>query len=233
MDVYLSRVPLDILHCKGIEFASSPYRLHAAIEASLPADSERVAERGRVLWRLDEPIGRTDCLWLYILSPAEPNYALIVEQAGLPADGAWEVKPYNAVLDNVRKGQHWQFRLKANPARKVMADKGRILNPSVRGTIQGHVTVEQQQAWLLSRAEAHGFRVLPSSSGADALVVSHRRRERFKRGGQTVTLATAQFDGVLEVVDATAFRRTLGFGIGRAKGFGCGLLTIAPVRGEL
>lgn len=232
MDVYLSRIPLDILHRKGIEFASSPYRVHAAVEASLPAVSDRVTERGRVLWRLDEPVGRTDCLWLYILSPAEPACALVADQAGLPAGGAWEVKPYDGVLDGVCEGQRWQFRLKANPVRKVMVDKGRVANPSVRGTIQGHVTVEQQQAWLLGRAEAHGFRVLPSSSGADALVVSHRRRERFRRGGQTVTLATAQFDGVLEVVDAAAFKRALGFGIGRAKGFGCGLLTIAPVRAD-
>ena len=45
-----------------------------------------------------------------------------------------------------------------------------------------------------------------------------------------VTLATAQYDGILEVTDADAFRHVLGFGMGRARGFGCGLMTIAPVR---
>ena len=82
----------------------------------------------------------------------------------------------------------------------------------------------------MDRAEAHGFRIVQTEEGFERLTVSHRRRERFKRRGSVVTLTTAQYDGVLEVVDAEAFRHTLGFGLGRARGFGCGLITIAPLR---
>lgn len=60
--------------------------------------------------------------------------------------------------------------------------------------------------------------------------VSQRRTERSRREGSDVTICTAVYDGVLRVEDADAFRHALGFGIGRAKGFGCGLLTIMPTR---
>ncbi len=42
-----------------------------------------------------------------------------------------------------------------------------------------------------------------------------------------VTLSTAQFDGVLTVVDADRLREALTAGIGRGKAYGCGLMTLA------
>ncbi|MDB1087701.1 type I-E CRISPR-associated protein Cas6/Cse3/CasE [Streptomyces sp. ACA25] len=44
-----------------------------------------------------------------------------------------------------------------------------------------------------------------------------------------VTLVTATFDGRLRVTDADKLRRTLTAGLGRAKAYGCGLMTLAPV----
>jgi len=42
-----------------------------------------------------------------------------------------------------------------------------------------------------------------------------------------VTLVTVTYDGLLEVTDPDALRRTLTRGLGRAKAYGCGLLTLA------
>ena len=47
-----------------------------------------------------------------------------------------------------------------------------------------------------------------------------------------ITLATVQYDGMLEVTDIDALRHALINGIGHGKGFGCGLLTLAVVEGE-
>ena len=43
-------------------------------------------------------------------------------------------------------------------------------------------------------------------------------------------IAKARFTGTLRVTDAAKLRTALTQGIGRARGYGCGLLTLAPVR---
>ena len=59
------------------------------------------------------------------------------------------------------------------------------------------------------------------------LAVVGRAVRRFPRNGSTVTLATATFEGHLEVTDVAALRHALNHGVGRAKAYGCGLLTLA------
>lgn len=228
--MYLSRVQLGLTRLDAIAFVGSPYKVHAAVEQAFAPDAVREDERGRILWRLDEVPGNEREAWLYVVSPDKPDFTHICDQAASTASPVWVTKDYAPVLDRMFEGQLWQFRLKANPVRKVFVDKGRKERVGVVGTLQGHVTEAQQRAWLIDRAEAHGFRIARTEEGFERLTVSHRRRERFKRQGNVVTLATAQYDGVLEVVDAEAFRHTLGFGLGRARGFGCGLLTIVPLR---
>ena len=227
--MYLSRVALSLSSLSDMAFVSSPYKIHAAVEQAFAPDATREGEDGRILWRLDEAPGNPNEMWLYVMSPEKPDLAHICVQVGEPV--SWATKDYAPVLEQVREGQLWQFRLKANPVRKVLVDKGRRARAGVVGSIQGHVTEAQQRAWLLDRSEAQGFRIVRTEEGYDRLTVSHRRHERFKRHGDVVTLVTAQYDGILEVTNADAFRHVLGFGMGRARGFGCGLMTIAPVRG--
>lgn len=230
--MYLSRVSLDLSRLDAIAFASSPYRIHAAVERAFSPEAMRESTEGRILWRLDEVPSDVRAAWLYVVSPEKPDLTHVCEQVGQADALSWVTKDYTSVLERISPGQVWQFRLKANPVRKVSVDKGRCPREGIVGSIQGHVTEEQQREWLLSRAEAHGFRVAQTREGFERLIVSHRRQERFGRQGAIVTLSTARYDGVLEVVDADEFRHTLGFGMGRARGFGCGLMTIAPVRGH-
>lgn len=229
--MYLTRMPLNAAREETRRLIASPYRLHAAVEAAFPPDMAAADDGGRVLWRLDRRTESPREFWLYIVSPEKPDLTHVVEQAGWPLyERLWETRDYQALLDRIENGQRWEFRLKANPVRKVRQDKGRSPNERVVGTIQGHVTVDQQLEWLRSRAESHGFELACDVNGAPAVVVSQRNREAFRRGSDEVTLSTAMYDGMLAVVDADRMRATLCQGIGRAKGFGCGLLTVAPVR---
>lgn len=50
------------------------------------------------------------------------------------------------------------------------------------------------------------------------------------RGGAPVTLTRVTYNGILQVTDPAALRRALTGGIGPAKAYGCGLLTLAPNR---
>ena len=45
-----------------------------------------------------------------------------------------------------------------------------------------------------------------------------------------MTLSVVTFEGILKVTDRDAFRRSMVSGIGRAKAYGCGLLTVMEVR---
>lgn len=45
-----------------------------------------------------------------------------------------------------------------------------------------------------------------------------------------ISIYSVRFDGVLTVTDPDTFRQTVAAGIGPAKAFGFGLLSVAPVR---
>lgn len=226
--MYISRLPLNLMRSRAMDLVRSPYRMHAAVEQAFPPAAERETGEGRILWRIDFADGQSHECWLYVVSPEKPDFTHIVEQAGWPANAEWETKDYSPVIDALKDGQIWHFQLKANPARKVLVDKGTTPNDKVVGTIQGHVTREQQEQWLLDRAEKQGFRIITSEDGIPLLKVCQRHIEKFNRNGKKVTIGTVVFEGVLVVTDADLFRHALCHGIGRAKGFGCGLMTIAP-----
>jgi CRISPR system Cascade subunit CasE len=227
--VYLSRIQLNPRRREARWLLSSPQRLHAAVLASFPSPptGERRGD-ARVLWRLDQDRER---VLLYVVSPDQPDFAHLAEQAGWPTTERGDTRSYDSLLDRLATGQRWAFRLAANPTQYLRpADGGRAKRV-------GHVTVGYQEMWLRDRCERYGFRIA-GEDGRD-LVVTRRSVESFERREtgdpptgrgrrtRTVTLTTAQYDGRLEVVDPEALRSALTTGIGPAKAYGCGLLTLA------
>ena len=227
--MFISRIPLNRARYSARQLMSSPYKLHAAVECAFSPDAVRKSKEGRILWRLDA-LSSDKGVWLYVVSPEKPDFTHIVEQSGWPLHAEWETKDYRPLLDHIAKGQQWHFKLRANPVRKVAEDKGRRhSSEGIVGKIQGHITVDQQIQWLVDRSASHGFVITVVEDGKPDVLVKERHKEQFKRAGAVVTLVTAVFEGQLEITDARLFRETLCQGIGRAKGFGCGLLTIAPI----
>jgi CRISPR system Cascade subunit CasE len=60
-----------------------------------------------------------------------------------------------------------------------------------------------------------------------------RYREKQLHGHQIPKLSIMKISGTLEVTNSKSFRDSLLNGVGRSKGFGCGLLTIQPTGGNL
>lgn len=199
---------------------ASPERLHAAVESSFPSSADK---KFRNLWRIDR-LG--DALYLLVLSDGKPDFTHIVEQFGWPAaEQRWETKNYAPLLERIEVGQKWQFRLRANPVHSVkQPSNSQDQKPTKRGKVYAHVTVQQQEQWLLDRAAKYGFSLQESS-----FRVVQQEVKKFQRQRNPVTLGIATFEGILEVEDVALFLRTLICGIGRAKAYGCGLLTIARV----
>ncbi len=211
--MFLSRFPINTARRGAHKLLGSPQAMHAAVLAAFPpSDSTRA---GRVLWRVDRTGPQSH---LYVVSPTRPDFTHLVEQAGWPTgDDPWQTRPYDSFLTALANTQRWNFRLRANPVKQARDIHARV----------AHVTAAQQRDWLLTRTHKLGFTVAEGAEDLPAVTVSERERRVFRRADSTVTLATAQFDGVLIITDAAALRTTLCSGIGRGKAYGCGLLTLA------
>lgn len=226
--MFFTQMPLNPQRRSTRELVVSPQRVHAAVLAGfLPG----VASRSRVLWRLDSD-GPHD-LTLFVVSGEAPSFDSLAEQAGWSANPVWRTADYGRFLSRLDEGQRWVFRLRANPIRNVRDDRQSTGDPLQRGSRVPLIKEADQRDWLLTRSSALGFEVVPGASGGANLSVTQSRRQKFGRRSdgeaRTVTLQTVQYDGVLEVTGTSALRRALTEGIGGAKGYGCGLLTLAAL----
>lgn len=221
--MYLTRMALNPARRGARHLLTSPQRVHAAVMAGFPPKDAVVD--GRVLWRLDP--GDQD-LHLLVASPDRPDFTHIAEQVGWPTQASWETADYTPFLDRLAAGQRWVFRLTANPVRSVRNPAGG------RGKRISAGSIAHQTDWLLSRTEALGFAIPTGSAVAPNLRVDDRSTRRFERRSgeskRTVTVASARYDGILDITDAKALRAALIGGIGSAKAYGCGLMTLAPAR---
>lgn len=246
MSVYLTQFPINMTRRESKSMLASPYRMHAAIAGSFPTVAS--SPEGRVLWRVDSSQGGPS--YLYIASPERPSLVGLNEQIGWPdLKDQWRTADYERFLDSIEVGRRYQFRLVANP---VVSRRSAVGSNGHSKRIP-HLTALQQAAWLVgeeafvahgvevpqafprqeeSRAERNGFSVLRDDrTGVLRMVVSDMRTVKFRKGssGKIITLSTARYDGLLEVTDRDLLRHALTHGIGHAKGFGCGLITLVPV----
>ncbi|WBB79297.1 type I-E CRISPR-associated protein Cas6/Cse3/CasE [Micromonospora sp. WMMD882] len=222
--MFLTRFPINPARRAARKLLSSPHAMHAAVRAAFPAVEDYETADARTLWRLDAPAAHT--VHLYVVSPGRPDLTHLVEQAGWPTSAeSWVTRDYGGLLDSLAAGQRWAFRLTANPAHS-----GRKTADAKETQRFGHLREPEQVGWLVSRAARNGFALAEQQDGQPNLRLRRRQTQSFKRGMGTVTLTTATYDGILTVTDADAFRRALTGGIGHAKAYGCGLLTLAPAQ---
>lgn len=208
--MYLSRIPLDISNRKTQIALVSPNKFHGAIEEAF------AVRQGRNLWRID--VWKNE-MYLLILSPAKPDLGYIANQFGVP-DHCGETKEYGALLNRIREGSVWQFRLVANPTHSIKMENG-------RGKVAAHTVEKYQVEWLENQSVKRGFSILP-----DTLRVMGMNWKIFNKRNinQKVRLLEVAYEGKLKVVDTETFKSTLINGIGREKAYGMGLMTIVESR---
>jgi CRISPR system Cascade subunit CasE len=206
--MYLSKIHIPW------QLAKNPYQLHQALWRLFPGQ-EPSAER-EFLFRVEQiqqGVGSN----VLLQSPLPPQNA---EQTPIVlAQREYEL--------HLTEGQRFRFRLRANPIKTIkdsskgtVEKNGKIFTKTVRVPL---IHEDQQQAWL--------ERKLQGMAQLETLIlqpepVTYFRKAKENRSGK---IQTVLFDGVLMVTNATEFNLQVVKGIGAAKAFGCGLISIARV----
>ena len=215
--MYLSRLILNPRNRRVQREVADPYQMHRSIMRAFPDDLDEQTER--VLFRL-EPHPRTGTPSLLVQSLTHPDWSWLAEPGArgylLPVDAPNPaIKSFDLSLV---PGQALTFRLRANPTVKRKFKDGQHKRVGI-------YREEEQIEWLERKAGWGGFHLVS---------VNTRRQEtvggRIRRDGAThkLRLLSVQFDGLLQVMDPERLGQAVRQGIGRGKGLGFGLLSLAP-----
>lgn len=214
-----SRIMIDSRHRHARWVLMSLERLHAVVARATDTGGP---DAPRALWRLDRS-SRNGISRLYVVSEAVPDLAVLSEELGVAAQDV-ATCAYEPFLSKLECGQQWGFRLQANPTQSQSAGVR-----GVRGKRAGLVRQQDQLEWLRRKAQESGFHLTINRLEDPEVRISESGKVKFARRGSTVTFVSATFDGVLAIDDPDLVRGALLNGIGRAKGYGFGLLTLVPL----
>lgn len=209
--MYLSRLTLNPRNKAVRREVTSPYELHRTLMRAI----DHAPDEERLLFRIEPERGLGGPKVLVQTRLVEPQWApLLANTYLLRADGPTRFQP---TLD---AGVKMRFRLTSNPVKKVEGKRIPLLHSH-----HDNPSMKTYWDWLQRQSERHGFRVLDAH---DAPFRTGRRENDTKRYSKTkIPHFGVRFDGVLEVVDPVALSRAIEHGIGPAKAFGFGLLSVA------
>jgi CRISPR system Cascade subunit CasE len=163
----------------------------------------------RLLFRIEELGGTTRIL---AQSSRYPDWQAAFGEFNVLAAGPL-VKELN--FDKLHKGAYYRFRLVANPV--VTRDRKRL----------GLFKEEDQLNWLDRQLDRSGAEMKECVSRQLGL---ERSEKNPAKDNQVQTHYAVEFNGVLMVEDAVLLAERVRVGIGPAKAYGFGLISLAPFR---
>jgi len=180
------------------------------------------------LFRVDPLPGAS--VVILVLSAIEPDWDYAFHNAAhLLATPPFEPRPMEL---KIIPGSRFRFLLKANPVRKVATVPKKCRERPDQPRRHGRRVAVPPEAfgdWLVARSQAHGFRLvepLDETLHTEAGYVYFNKSRDSSKGQR---LRSVRYEGLLEVSNVENFHEALLSGIGPAKAFGFGLLSIAPV----
>lgn len=233
--MYLSRLLLNPIDREVQRDLADCQELHRTLLHAFPplTNGNQPREYYGVLHRVDvQP--RTGIPMVLVQSRVKPDWAFLAERSGYLLEDTDERnpdhKPLESVYAQLHDGQVLAFRLRANPTRKVETKSGPD-GKRRNGRREPLRTQEEQIDWLRRKGDRGGFEVLSVRASVDVPdirvlpEVAHRvvHGNKKERG---MTFTSLVFEGRLRITDPGLFRETLDNGIGSAKAYGFGLLSI-------
>lgn len=200
--MYLSKLVLNPRSRWVQQDCADRYRLHQTVYSGF---AKTLADDERILFRLE--ISRQGTITVLVQSHDAPEWTRSeqLQRAGYLVQ-AIEAAPYQPKF---KHEQRLFFRLEANPT--VKRDGKRL---ALRSD-------EAQAEWIARKGAENGFQI-------DACQIMVVGDVTGRQTGHSMTWFSARFDGVLTVTDAEKFAHAVAQGIGSAKSFGFGLLSVLP-----
>lgn len=220
--MYLTALVLQPRTRMGQRLLADVQLMHRAVMSGFGPQVGNTAGPGRVLWRVDfdepgQPL-------LYVQSAGQPDLPALASAVG--AADAGRSRSLDPLWDRLVEGTTLSFRLTANPSR-TLTGAGQRDPERWRGKRVPHLTPAGQVEWLLRKGASSGFTVPTNRLGAPEAAVIGRRVAHARRGPADVSVYQVTYAGRLRIDDPTRFRQAVTAGIGPAKGYGCGLISLA------
>lgn len=204
--MHLTRLSLELRSVAARRDLGDVYDMHRTLSRAFISNDDDAPPR--FLWRV-EPSVSMRVPEVIVQSEASPDWGFLCALLGYLAKEP-EVKTWRPELLLEAEAKR-RFRLVANPT------------VTRNGKRNGLASEEDQLAWLSRQGERLGFDVDMALVTDSEFVVSRSSKS-------AVQFQRACFDGVLTVKDSSLVARTLRDGVGPAKAFGCGLLSLAVWR---
>jgi CRISPR system Cascade subunit CasE len=170
--------------------------------------------------------------FLFRIDPSHEGAQIIVQSAVVP-NWSYAFANFRGVLacepkvceyvPDFAAGQRLQFRLEANPTRKI--DTKSASDKARRHGRRVPVAADACIDWLQRFEVAAGFKLDPQAVRLEFGLVRARKSSDKDDG---VSYASARFDGILAVTDPHGFSQRLLGGFGSAKAYGFGLMSVIP-----
>jgi len=204
---------------------ADPHEMHRTVMSAfpdVPDGSARVVHG--VLFRIErgglEPV-------VLVQSRSVPDWERLADR-GLRSAQQREIELGGLQLE---EGRRLRFRLEANPTRKVsrVRDDGSIAPQGRRVELTSDAA---RIDWLVRRGQLGGFVLAPvvEDAAVPDVQVSVLPKRMSRRRSDAITVRAVRFDGHLVVTSRDALLETIRHGIGPAKAYGCGLLSVgAPL----
>lgn len=212
--MHLSRLILNPRLPSVRKDLADPYEMHRTLWRAFPE-----GDPGRILFRVETSKGGGP-VEVLVQSDNEPDWQATGGPGYLVRA---EQKKFSPEFQN---GQKLRFCLRANPTKRVHSRNER-LGSAMAGKRVGVRGESALLEWLVRKGVEGGF-CLPGGSPAVTVDIVEEGRLKNGKPGFSGAFDSVVFNGVLEVTDYERFLKTIADGIGTAKGYGFGLLTVAP-----
>ncbi len=227
--MYLSKLTLNPRSAQVRAELARPYEMHRTLMNAFPQGKVKVERdddnAAGVLFRVDRAASpRDNRITVLVQSQTAPDWTDLNDKRDARGHAYLLQPPESKSFElKLAAGQTLAFRLRANPTKRLGKGAGDDHHKRV-----GIYAEDEQLKWLQRKADAGGFRIVRAMVSREDRI---ENAEAIRRGEQThdLKMLSVQFDGVLQVVNAEQLRETIARGIGSGKGFGFGLLSLAPV----